>query len=151
MKNSTIQTTPPAYKTFLLNNEWHSYIIGFFVGILMITIYLWMLAGIISILLHLYHSFFADWSRTAEYMIKDVLITLALLEFIRILQSYLILGRVRVTFIIDVALVVLIGELIGFWYQKVSISEIFLGLGVISALVLLRTVTSKFSPIHNIS
>jgi uncharacterized membrane protein (DUF373 family) len=151
MKNSTIQTTPPAYKTFLLNNEWHSYIIGFFVGILMISIYLWMLAGIVSILLHLYHSFFADWSRTAEHMIKDVLITLALLEFIRILQSYLILGRVRVTFIIDVALVVLIGELIGFWYQKVNISEIFLGLGVISALVLLRTVTSKFSPIHNIS
>jgi len=148
MTDTPLQTTP-AYKTFLLNNEWHSYIIGFFVGILMITIYLWMLTGIISILLHLYHSFFADWSKTAEYMIKDVLITLALLEFIRILQSYLILGRVRVTFIIDVALVVLIGELIGFWYQKVNLSEIFLGLGVISALVLLRTVASKFSPIHN--
>jgi uncharacterized membrane protein (DUF373 family) len=82
-------------------------------------------------------------------MIKDVLIILALLEFIRVLQSYLLLGRVRVTFIIDVTLVVLIGELIGFWYQKVNIHEIFLGIGVITVLVVLRIVTSKFSPVSN--
>lgn len=143
----TTSKTTPAYKTFILNHEWHSYIIGFFVGVLMITIYLWMLAGIFSILKHLYHSFLGTWSNTAEHMIKDILIILALLEFIRILQSYLLLGRVRVTFIIDVALVVLIGELIGFWYQKVNIHEIFLGIGVITVLVVLRIVTSKFSPV----
>lgn len=146
--NSTTRATP-AYKTFILNHEWHSYIIGFFVGTLMITIYLCMMAGVISIFIHLYHSFFGDWSHIAEYIIKDVLIILALLEFIRVLQSYLILGRVRVTFIIDVALVVLIGELIGFWYQKVNIPEILIGIGVITALIALRTVTSQFSPICN--
>lgn len=140
---------PPAYKTFILNHEWHSYIIGFFVGVLMIAIYLWIISGVISILIHLYHSFFENWSHSAEYMIKDVLIILALLEFIRVLQSYLILGRVRVTFIIDVALVVLIGELIGFWYRKFNIPEILLGIGVISALIVLRVVTLKFSPSCN--
>jgi len=144
--NNSITRTPPAYKTFILNHEWHSYVIGFLVGVFMITIYLWMIAGFISLLIHLYHSFFDSWSHTAEYMIKDVLIMLALLEFIRILQSYLILGRVRVTFIIDVALVVLISELIGFWYRKVDMTEIFLGIGVISVLITLRTITAKFSP-----
>ncbi len=145
MNNSITQTTP-AYKTFILNHEWHSYVIGFFVGAFMIVIYLWMIAGLISLLIHLYHSFFDGWSHSAEYMIKDVLVILALLEFIRILQSYLILGRVRVTFIIDVALVVLIGELIGFWYRKVNMPEVFLGICVISVLIALRTITAKFSP-----
>ena len=105
-----------------------------------------MIVGLFSLLIHLYHSFFDGWSHSAEYMIKDVLVILALLEFIRILQSYLILGRVRVTFIIDVALVVLIGELIGFWYRKVDMPEVFLGIGVISVLIALRTITAKFSP-----
>jgi len=145
MNNSITQSTP-AYKTFILNHEWHRYVIGFFVGAFMITIYLWMIVGLFSLLIHLYHSFFDGWSHSAEYMIKDVLVILALLEFIRILQSYLILGRVRVTFIIDVALVVLIGELIGFWYRKVDMPEVFLGIGVISVLIALRTITAKFSP-----
>jgi len=145
----TTQQTTPTYKTFILNHEWHAYIIGFFVGILMIAIYFWMIAGVISILNLLYHSIFDNWSHSAEYMIKDVLIILALLEFIRVLQSYLMLGRVRVTFIIDVALVVLIGELIGFWYRKANMPEILLGIAVISVLIVLRIVTSKFSPVSN--
>ncbi len=82
-------------------------------------------------------------------MIKDVLIILALLEFIRVLESYLSLGRVRVTFIIDVALVVLIGELIGFWYRQFNMHEVLLGISVISVLIVLRIVTSKFSPISS--
>ncbi len=135
-----------SYRTFILNHEWHSRIIGFLVGVLMIAIYIWMVLGVISILIDLYHSFPDDWSQGAELMIKDVLIILALLEFIRVLQSYLSLGRVRVTFILDVALVVLIGELIGFWYRKFNMTEVILGVAIISALITLRIVTSKFSP-----
>ena len=149
MMTETVSQTTPAYKTFILNHEWHSCVIGFLVGLLMITIYLWIISGVISILIHLYHSFFENWLLTAEHMIKNVLVILAILEFIRILQSYLILGRVRVTFIIDVALVVLIGELIGFWYRKINMPDIFLGIGVISILIILRTMTSKFSPVCN--
>jgi len=148
MADAEIKTTP-AYKTFILNHEWHACVIGFLVGALMIAIYLWIISGVISILTYLYHSFFDNWLLTAEHMIKDVLVILALLEFIRVLQSYLILGRVRVTFIIDVALVVLIGELIGFWYREINMTEIFLGIGVISILIVLRTMTSKFSPDSN--
>lgn len=79
-------------------------------------------------------------------MLKSILILFALLEFIRVLQSYLHIGRVRVTFIIDVALVVLIGELMGFWYRTIVINEVLLGVAVISLLVVLRIVTSRYSP-----
>lgn len=134
------------YKTFLFDHKWHSKIIGFLVGMLMIAIYLWIALGFFDLLFGLYHSLESGWASAAEHMIKNILIVFALLEFIRVLQSYLIVGRVRVTFIIDVALVVLIGELIGFWYRKIIVNEVVLGVIVISLLVILRIVTSKYSP-----
>jgi hypothetical protein len=52
------------------------------------------------------------------------------------------LGRVRVTFIIDTALVVLIGELIGLWFNEYSPQKVLLSLGVIATLVILRNITA---------
>ena len=135
-----------SYTTFILNNEWHTRIIGFLVGILMIAVYIWIASGFINLLLNLYHSYPDNWSHGAEIMIKDIVMILASLELIRIFQSYLLIGRVRVTFILDVALVVLIGELISFWYRNFNITEIALSLFVISALIILRIITTKYSP-----
>ena len=65
---------------------------------------------------------------------------------IRTFKSYLIIGRVKVTFILDVALVVLIGELISLWYRDYTITEVIISVFVISMLVLLRIITIRFSP-----
>lgn len=134
------------YNTFILNHKWHTRIIGFIVGILMIAIYLWMIAGVVDLVNNLYHSFLNNWSHGAESMIKNVVIILAALELIRICQSYLLIGRVKVTFILDVALVVLIGELISFWYRDYNLPEVISSVIVISTLVALRIITTKFSP-----
>ena len=144
MTETIISTS--SYTTFILNNEWHTRIIGFLVGILMIAVYIWIASGFINLLLNLYHSYPDNWSHGAEIMIKDIVMILASLELIRIFQSYLLIGRVRVTFILDVALVVLIGELISFWYRNFNITEIALSLFVISALIILRIITTKYSP-----
>ena len=69
-----------------------------------------------------------------------------MLEQIRILQSYLALGRVKVTFILDVALVMLIGELTGLWYKEYTLLEVGLHIAVIAVLTLLRIVSICFSP-----
>jgi len=134
------------YSTVLLNNEWHSKIIGFLVGILMLSIYLWIFSGFINLLHTLYLSILSDWSHGAESMIKDVVIILATLELIRTFQSYLTLGRVKVTFILDAALVVLIGELISLWYSHYTVTEVFVNISVITVLTLLRIITTKYSP-----
>ena len=134
------------YSNFILNHQWHSMIIGFLVGILMISIYLWIIGGVSNLLRHLYAYGLAGWSHGAEEMIKDVVIILAALELIRTLQSYLVLGRVKVTFILDAALVVLIGELISLWYGEYSSSEVIVNISVISVLTILRIVTTKYSP-----
>ncbi len=136
----------PTYKTFLLSNEAHSRIIGFFIGILMIAIYLWMASGFINLLIGLYHSYPDNWSHGAQEMIKDTVIILASFELIRVFQSYLLIGRVKVTFILDVALVVLIGELISLWYAEYSTNEVLLSIFVITTLIALRIITTKFSP-----
>ncbi len=139
-------TKSPTYKTYILNQEWHSSIIGFFIGILLLAIYLWMAYGFVNLLANLYHSFPDHWSHGAEKMIKDVVIILASFELIRVFQSYLLIGRVKVTFIIDVALVVLIGELISLWYAEYSVNKVIMNILVISSLIALRIITTKFSP-----
>lgn len=144
--DENLPPTEPTYKTFILSNIWHTRIIGFFIGILMIALYLWMAFGFANLLLELYHSYPNNWTHGAEKMIKDTVIILASFELIRVFQSYLLIGRVKVTFIIDVALVVLIGELISLWYAEYSASEVLLSIFVIASLIALRIITSKFSP-----
>lgn len=138
---------PSSYRTLFMNADWHSKVIGMLVGLLMISIYFWILSGMVSLMTLLYKTvMFHKWSQGAETMIKEIVIMLAALELIRTLQSYLKLGRVKVTFILDAALVVLIGELISLWYRTYTTGEVFVSVSVITLLTLLRIVTSKFSP-----
>jgi len=115
-------------------------------GLAIIALCAWMGAGVIVLVLDLGQVLKSGWTSVAERAIIDTLIMLALLEVIRTLQSYLKLGRVRVTFILDTALVVLIGELMGLWFREYAPEKVLLGLGVIVALVVLRIVTARFSP-----
>ncbi|MGA9033419.1 MAG: phosphate-starvation-inducible PsiE family protein [Sulfuricaulis sp.] len=115
-------------------------------GLLIVALCLWMGTGIVNVVLDLRQSLSSNWAGVAERTIIDTLIMLALLEVIRTLQAYLKLGRVRVTFILDTALVVLIGELMGLWFKEYAPEKVLLGLGVIVTLVALRIVTARFSP-----
>jgi uncharacterized membrane protein (DUF373 family) len=112
----------------------------------MLAVGLWMLTGVVQLLLHLPEAFARDWVGAAEQTIVSCLVLLALLEVMRTLQAYLALGRVRVTFILDTALVVLIGELMGLWFREYAPEKVLLGIGVIVTLVILRIVTVRFSP-----
>lgn len=130
----------------LIDTDWHARAIQLIVGVLMLSLYLWIAAGIIGLVINLQHIFKLGWTSIAEHIIIDVVLILAILELIRILQSYLALGRVKVTFILDVALVVLIGELIGLWYKEYTLTEVGLHIAVIAMLTLLRIVSIRFSP-----
>jgi uncharacterized membrane protein (DUF373 family) len=113
---------------------------------LIVVLCVWIGAGAVNILLAVGKITNTAWTDAAQRTIVDSLIMLALLEVVRALQSYLKLGRVRVTFIIDAALVVLIGELIGLWFKEYAADKVLLGMGVIVTLVALRIVTARYSP-----
>ena len=131
-------------KNFLTRLDYDA-LVSSITGLLIIVISVWLLAGIVKLMMSLYHGLIGVWSHSAEEMIASTVIMLALLEIIRTLQAYLELRRVRLTFILDTALVVLIGELIGLWFKDYTTSKVLLSLTVISMLVVLRIVTAKFS------
>lgn len=113
---------------------------------LMIAVSIWILTGIFALVANLFHVAEDGWEKVAHHSIMKIITMLAMLELLRTLYSYLQLGRVKVTFILDAALVVLIGELIGLWYREYTATEVVLSLVVITVLVVLRIVTSKYSP-----
>lgn len=120
-------------------------LIRFLTGALIIVLCLWMGAGVVKMLLALNEMLEQAWTVIIEHVIINALIMLALLEVIRTLQLYLQLGYVRVAFILDTALVVLIGELMGLWFREYAPEKVLLSLGVIVVLVGLRVITSRFS------
>ena len=127
-------------------NRVYPFLLTFLTGVLIFVLCLWMFAGIVNITLDLLQNFRQGWGKAVEHMIVHALLILALLEVIRTLQSYIKLGRVRVTFILDTALVVLIGELMGLWFREYTWEKVVLSLAVIVTLVALRIGTSRFSP-----
>lgn len=116
------------------------------IGVLIMALCLWIGAGTVNILVSLGAIVKADWRGIAEHTVVNSLIILALFEVIRTLRAYLELGRVRVTFILDTVIVVLITELMGLWFKKYTIEQVLLSLGVIVTLVALRIVTARYSP-----
>ena len=122
-----------------------SRLIRFLTGALIIVLCLWMGVGTIKMALALDEILDQAWTVVIEHVIINTLIMLALLEVIRTLQAYLHLGYVRVVFILDTALVVLIGELMGLWFRDYVPKKVILSLGVIAILTLLRIMFSRFS------
>lgn len=130
----------------IIDPRFFNLMIRILVGGLMLALGLWIIGGIFHLLQQLYQAMTGEWGDVAEKMIIDMVIILAVLELVRTLQSYLEVGRVKVTLILDAALVVLIGELISLWYRDYTIHEVLLNLTVIVLLTLLRIVTVKYSP-----
>jgi uncharacterized membrane protein (DUF373 family) len=131
---------------FLLDSHWHALVVRAVAGTMMVVLYLWIIAGIVDLFLQLSPCLAGGWHGAAEQMITHTVTLLATFELIRTLQSYLKIGRVRVTFILDAALVVLIGELIALWYGEYKLPDVVTSLVVIVLLTLLRIITSRFSP-----
>jgi uncharacterized membrane protein (DUF373 family) len=121
-------------------------ILRFLTSALIVVFCVWLAAGGYSMALALGDAFGARWSKGAEQAVLGGLLLLALLEVIRTLQAYLALGRVRVTFIIDTALVMLIGELMGLWFREYAPEKVLVALAVIVTLAVLRVVTARYSP-----
>ena len=84
-------------------------------------------------------------SALKEVMI-DALMVLAVLELFRTVKSYFIEGRVKVTYIIDTVLVVVITEIMGFWYRDVEPERIGMAIALVVTLMFVRIMAIRFSP-----
>lgn len=84
--------------------------------------------------------------RALKELIINVLMVLAVVELFRTVKSYLSEGRVRVTYIIDTALVVIITEIMGFWYREIEVARVGLAIALMVALMCVRIMAIRFSP-----
>ncbi|AMV73707.1 phosphate-starvation-inducible PsiE family protein [Desulfuromonas carbonis] len=76
----------------------------------------------------------------------DVLGVLAMMEVFRTAMTYLVEGKVKVTYIIDTVLVALLTELLAFWYHEVDLARVAMLLALVVVLMVLRILAIRFSP-----
>jgi uncharacterized membrane protein (DUF373 family) len=79
-------------------------------------------------------------------LIVNVLMVLALLELFRTVKAYFTEGRIKVTYIIDTALVVVITDIMGFWYREIEVARIALAIALVVALMGVRIMAILYSP-----
>lgn len=81
-----------------------------------------------------------------KQLVVNVLMVLAVVELFRTVKAYFSEGRVKVTYIIDTVLVVVITEIMGFWYREVEVERVGLAIALVVALMGVRILAIRFSP-----
>jgi uncharacterized membrane protein (DUF373 family) len=79
-------------------------------------------------------------------LLIDMLIVLALVEILRTAVSYLTEGRVKVTYIIDTVIVVVLTEAMSFWYRDMDWNRLGMVITLVLSLACIRVVAVRFSP-----
>lgn len=83
-----------------------------------------------------------------RHIIVDTLILLAVVEVFKTTLTYFSEGRVKVTFIVDTILVVMLTEIISLWFKDADHGKL-LSLGaILLALGAIRVVAVRCSPVH---
>ena len=82
----------------------------------------------------------------SKIVIVNVLMILALLEVFRTALLYFTEGRIKVTYIIDTALVVVISEVTTFWFKDIEYEKLIMVIAIVFTLIIARILTIRFSP-----
>ena len=81
-----------------------------------------------------------------RHLIVDTLIILAIVEVFKTTLTYFPEGRVKVTFIVDTILVVMLTEIISKWFTKADLSQWMILGGILMVLGIIRIVAVQWSP-----
>lgn len=122
--------------------------IKFVLSFLILTILLALTGGVIKTLLDLKLLLHNPVEVALRQIIIDTLLLLAVVEVFKTTLTYFSEGRVKVTFIVDTILVVMLTEVISEWFKGIHVEQ-FTILGVILvALAVIRVLAVRFSPAH---
>ncbi len=113
---------------------------------LLLLILFALMCGIVAVAAELRHLADSDVEHVLRRVLIGVLILLAVVEVFKTMLAYLTEGRVKVTFIVDTILVVMLTEIISLWLKGGTWSSFGLLLGVIATLGALRVLTIRVSP-----
>jgi uncharacterized membrane protein (DUF373 family) len=117
-------------------------------SLLILTILAALTGGIFKTFLDLRLLFTSPLEVALRQVIIDTLIILAVVEVFKTTLTYFSEGRVKVTFIVDTILVVMLTEVISEWFKGGTPAQLAV-LGVILlTLGAMRVLAVRFSPVH---
>ena len=105
-----------------------------------------MMGGVIITILHLRLLFTMDIEHALRMVIIDVLTILAVLEMFRTVLAYFSEGRVKVTYIIDTVIVVMLTEVMACWFKEFNLYKMGMMALPVLILCIMRIFTVKYSP-----
>ncbi len=112
------------------------------IGIILIAIG----GGVIKTFLGLQHLLSEQLDVALRRFLVDVLIILALVEVFNASLTYFAEGRVKVTFIVDTVLVVMLSEMIALWFSGGELTRFIVITLCLVTLGLIRIIAVRFSP-----
>ncbi len=158
MKNMTSRISPNLFQPSFRDPSWLSQILAtdlshlwmkgikVVLSLLIMTILLGLTGGVLRILMNLQNLFSHPIEQALRHLIVDTLIILAIVEVFKTTLTYFSEGRVKVTFIVDTILVVMLTEIISKWFSEAPASQwITLG-GILMVLAIIRVVAVQWSP-----
>jgi len=87
-----------------------------------------------------------DTREALKLVMVNSLTVLALLEVFMTTLAYFSEGRVKVTYIIDTVLVVILTEVMVFWFRDIEYMRIIMVIALVLALIVARILAIRFSP-----
>ena len=115
-------------------------------SLLIVVILITISWAVLNTLLGLRVIFTKDIHDALKLVMVNSLTILALLEVFRTALAYFSEGRVKVTYIIDTVLVVILTEVMVFWFKDIEYSKILMVIALVLSLIVARILAIRFSP-----
>jgi uncharacterized membrane protein (DUF373 family) len=115
-------------------------------SLLIVAILLAILAGVIYTFYDMRLIYRMEFLGAFKTMLVDMLTVLALVEVLRTAMAYFSEGRVKVTYIIDTVMVVVLTEVMAFWYKEMEWQKVAMVIALILSLAFVRIIAVSFSP-----
>ncbi|MEK7581533.1 MAG: phosphate-starvation-inducible PsiE family protein [Patescibacteria group bacterium] len=146
MKSLNKNSGTSKFVTILEYSRFFQRLSRFLLSLLIFLILIALCAGIIKTFWDLSYILKESLAVALRKIIVDVLILLAVVEIYKTAFTYFTEGRVRVTYIVDTVLVVMLSELISIWFRSENTEKIAALIGVLFALVIIRVIAIRFHP-----
>lgn len=122
--------------------------IKFVLSLVILTILLALIGGVVKTFLDLRLLWYQPLEVGLRHIIVDTLLLLAVVEVFKTTSTYFSEGRVKVTFIVDTILVVMLTEVISQWFKGVHWTQLAVLGAVLLTLGAIRALAVRFSPAH---
>ena len=119
------------------------------VSLLILIILISIAWAVMEVLLELTSIFRKTIPEALKVVMINSLTILALLEVFRTAMTYFSEGRVKVTYIIDTVIVVILTEVMAFWFKDIEYSKILMVIALVLSLIVARILAIRFSPARN--